>query len=227
MPVILLIRHAQASYGAVDYDVLSELGRQQAAALDAALIRRNVTPALAISGPARRHRDTARLCPQTLGAVELTHDPRWAEYDTDAVLARHGNTSVRIGAPSGADAPTSQEFQTLLDGALEDWLRDDLGGSPSGHTWSHYRQQVSLALNEVSTRLSGGQTAVVFTSAGAIAAVCCCVLSLNPVSFVALNRVQVNTAVTKLVLGRRGTSLVSFNEHGHLEEAAPFLVTSR
>jgi hypothetical protein len=40
---------------------------------------------------------------------------------------------------------------------------------------------------------------------------------------VALNRVTVNTGVTKIVSGRAGTSLLSFNDHGHLEGAAELL----
>ena len=32
----------------------------------------------------------------------------------------------------------------------------------------------------------------------------------------ALNRVTVNTGITKVVRGRSGTSLLSFNEHAHL-----------
>ncbi|WP_344211689.1 hypothetical protein [Kribbella sancticallisti] len=32
-----------------------------------------------------------------------------------------------------------------------------------------------------------------------------------------LNPVTVNTAITKLVSGRSGLTLISFNEHGHLD----------
>jgi hypothetical protein len=39
--------------------------------------------------------------------------------------------------------------------------------------------------------------------------------------------VVVNASVTKVVVGRRGTSLVSFNDHSHLEAAEPGLVTYR
>jgi hypothetical protein len=42
----------------------------------------------------------------------------------------------------------------------------------------------------------------------------------------ALNRVTVNTGVTKLIAGRRGPSLSTFNEHQHLE-ADPGLLTYR
>ena len=65
---------------------------------------------------------------------------------------------------------------------------------------------------------------LVCTSGGAIAAVCAALFRAPPESFVAFNRVTVNTGVTKLVRGRGGTTLVSFNEHAHL---APALVTYR
>jgi hypothetical protein len=66
---------------------------------------------------------------------------------------------------------------------------------------------------------------VVSTSGGAIAAVCVGLLGVAPETFVALNRVTVNAGVTKVVRGRSGTTLVSFNEHAHLE--ADGLVTYR
>jgi broad specificity phosphatase PhoE len=42
MPSLLLIRHAQASYGSADYDVLSERGHQQVARMHEALTARGV-----------------------------------------------------------------------------------------------------------------------------------------------------------------------------------------
>ncbi len=44
-------------------------------------------------------------------------------------------------------------------------------------------------------------------------------------SFIAFNRAAVNTGLTKLIHGRRGSTLVSFNEHGHLERGECSLVT--
>jgi broad specificity phosphatase PhoE len=226
MPVILLIRHAQASYGAVDYDVLSDLGHRQAAVLDSTLVDRAVTPAIVISGPARRQHHTARLCERTLGNVGVAQDGRWAEYDTDDVLARYADRPVRLDGTRDASL-SSQEFQVILDAALAEWLQARDRDSLSRQTWPRYLEQVSRALRDLAAKLESGQTALVFTSAGAIAAVCLSVLGLPATSFVALNRVQVNTGITKIVHGRRGTSLVSFNEHGHLEEADRVLVTSR
>jgi hypothetical protein len=52
-------------------------------------------------------------------------------------------------------------------------------------------------------------------------------LELPASAVVAFNRVAVNTGVTKVVHGRGGTTLVSFNEHGHLEQRGGSLVTYR
>ena len=74
-------------------------------------------------------------------------------------------------------------------------------------------------------RLEPNQTAVVFTSGGAIARVVISLLGGSPHTWAQLNPVTVNSSVTKVVVGRRGTTLVSFNDHSHLEQ--PGLVTYR
>jgi hypothetical protein len=52
-----------------------------------------------------------------------------------------------------------------------------------------------------------------------IAALCVLLLDLPSSAMLTLNRVAVNTGVTKLISGRRGITLVSFNEHSHLEQS--------
>ena len=61
MPLICLVRHGQASFGAEDYDVLSDLGREQARSLGEELRRRDLRDPLVVSGTLRRQRDTAAL----------------------------------------------------------------------------------------------------------------------------------------------------------------------
>jgi len=68
---------------------------------------------------------------------------------------------------------------------------------------------------------------VVFTSGGVVAAVCGSLLGLGPDGVVALNRVTANGAITKVVVGRGGTSLISFNDHAHFEADARRLLTYR
>ena len=52
-----------------------------------------------------------------------------------------------------------------------------------------------------------------------IAALAASLLGLPDRAFVPLNRVSVNTSITKVIVGSRGKTLVSYNDHSHLEDA--------
>ena len=239
MPSILLIRHAQASYGGEDYDVLSDAGHRQAEILASALAARAVDAARVISGSLRRQLDTAvALVPAGAGAPTI--DARWDEYDAEDVIAHHsdhaaGLTSTADGAPKLA----SHELQPLLDRALAAWIG---AGASSGcrQTWPEFAGAGRAALEQLTGELGRGETAIVVTSAGVIAAICASLLGdgaaafvalnrvgVNAAAFVALNRVGLNAAITKLTHGSRGTSLVSFNDHSHLESVDRALLTYR
>ena len=209
---MLLVRHGQASYGGPDYDVLSERGHAQAERLAADLVRRGFAAERMVSGRLARQRDTAAV----LG--EFTVDARWDEYDADDILAHHSETAARLERP-GLVALSPREFQDVLEAALLAWVAAG-DASPCAETWPAFAARVAAGLEAATERPT-----LVCTSGGAIAAACVGLLGIAPEAFVALNRVTVNTGVTKVVRGRSGTSLVSFNEHGHLE--ADGLVTYR
>jgi broad specificity phosphatase PhoE len=168
-----------------------------------------------VSGSLRRQIDTAR--PWTDSGLKLDSDPRWDEYDAAAVLDAHGVAMASLERGEG-DAPpmSSREFQEILDRALHGWVAAGGDGSQDA-SWPAFRARASAAVEALGAGLDRGQTGVAFTSGGVIAAICVAVLGLDEQSFVALNRVAINAAVTKLVTGRSGTTLVSFNEHAHLE----------
>jgi broad specificity phosphatase PhoE len=209
MPVIHLIRHSQASFGGGAYDVLSEIGHRQSELVDAALTARGVTASRVVAGTLRRQIDTARVEPEL--------DERWNEYDTAAVLAAHGpdlgGDRTEMGAAPGM---TSREFQQVLDSALLAWIEAG-EESPCEETWPAFERRSLDAVSDLAASLGSGENALVFTSGGPIAAICASLIGAPASSFVTLNRVCVNSAVTKLMSGRGGVRLVTFNDHGHLE----------
>jgi broad specificity phosphatase PhoE len=226
VPTILIARHAQASFGAPDYDVLSPAGIEQAKALALDLERRGVRIDRVVSGPAARHRDTARPIASVAGAVR-TVDPLWDEYRTDDILAHHSLTDARLEDGSRGTPPlTSRDFQDLLDRALLGWIAAGVEG-PSLEPWPAFAARVEAALADAARDLGRAETALVCTSGGPLAAICVQLLRLPAPALVGFNRVAVNTGVTKAVYGRSGTTLVSFNEHGHLERDGGSLVTYR
>jgi broad specificity phosphatase PhoE len=225
MPSIVLVRHAQASFGAADYDVLSDLGHEQVEAVARALDRRGMRVERIVSGSLRRQRDTAAPF-AALAGLEVEVDPRWNEYESDAVLVHHAETDVRLDHAEGARTVSSREFQPLLEAALLDWIArgDD---SPADETYPAFAARVRDALTAAADGLGSGATAVVCTSGGPIAAICGRLLGAGPESLVTFNRVAINTGMTKIAVGRGGMTLVSFNEHEHLEGEAARLLTYR
>jgi broad specificity phosphatase PhoE len=232
VPTILLIRHGQASYGADDYDRLSEVGHAQAAAVAAELRRRGPRIERIVHGSLARQRDTAA---PTITALSLPAivDPRLDEYDIDEIVSRHTDSAVRTNAAPGGEPVSSREFQRILELGMNAWIDagddgdGDGDGSGSAETWPAFEARCRAGLSAVATGLTSGSTAVAFTSGGVIAAMCCSLLGLGPKTVIALNRVAVNGGLTKVASGRSGLSLVSFNEHGYLEGAGGGLVTLR
>ncbi|HEY2056003.1 MAG TPA: histidine phosphatase family protein [Solirubrobacterales bacterium] len=225
MPTVLLVRHGQASFGSDDYDVLSEVGHRQAELVAASLAERGYRPTRLISGTLRRQRETAEAFVAN-GAPDLEIDPRWDEFDSEDVLHHHSEAAVRLqGNPEG-EAPTNRAFQAVLEPALAQWV-DHAESSPADQTWPQFSSAGSAALADLSSQLTSGETAIVVTSGGTISALLGNLWGTPADLFSHLNRVLVNSSVTKLAVGSTGTNVISFNDHSHLESVDRALVTYR
>ncbi len=225
MPTVLLVRHGQASFGAADYDVLSEVGRRQAELVAASLARRGYHSTRLLSGTLRRQRETAAAF-AAREAPEIEIEPRWDEFDSDDVLHHHSDSSLRLQADGGAETLTSRGFQAALDPALAEWV-EQADRSPTAQTWPEFKGLGAAALEELAGELGAGDVAVVVTSAGVIAAAVGTLLGVPSELFATINRVLVNSGVTKLTIGSSGMNVVSLNDHSHLEAIDRTLVTYR
>ena len=225
MPSVLLIRHAQASFGAADYDVLSEHGHAQVRALVSGLRARGVRATRVVSGDLRRQRDTAGPCADAAG-VEVEIDPRWNEYIDRDILTHHADVPAGLSHASGDAALDSRQFQEILNGALRAWIGAG-AESPCAETHVAFTGRGRDALRALVGGLGRGEVAIAVSSGGVIAALIAAIMGLEPEVMIALNHVSINAAITKLTVGRGGLSVVSVNEHAHLESDAGSLVTYR
>ena len=89
-------------------------------------------------------------------------------------------------------------------------------GHGAGESFTAFVARVEASLQRLATEPSPPGPIVVATSAGAISWAVTSLLGGGIEQWIRLNRVCINAAVTKLIHGRTGLSLVSFNEHGHL-----------
>lgn len=224
MPTVLLVRHGQASFGAADYDVLSDVGRRQAEIVAASLAERGYHPTRLLGGTLRRQQETAAAF-VARGAPALEVEPRWNEFDPDDVLTHHSDSALRIQGDTG-ETLTNRGFQAALEPALAEWVAH-AERSPTSQTWPQFSGAGAAALEDLASELGSGDTAVIVTSGGAIAALIGALLGAPTEVFAALNRTLVNAGVTKLAIGSTGTNVVSFNDHSHLEAVDRELVTYR
>jgi broad specificity phosphatase PhoE len=227
VPTVIFVRHGQATFGEADYDRLSPRGLEQAQVVAEHLAAHEARIDVTLSGGLGRQRQTAEPLAAALGC-DLEVDPRWDEYDTDDILAHHSSSSVRQALAPGSEARrvSQSEFQRVLETALLEWIAAEDSG-PATESWAAFRGRVGAALADLERRLQPGQAALVCTSGGVLAALCTQLLGVAPETFVRFNRVTVNAGVTRVILGRSGATLLSFNEQGHLLSDDGSLVTYR
>ena len=222
MSAVLLVRHGQASWASADYDVLSAVGEEQSRVLGRALAARGVRPDLVVRGALRRHRQTAEHALEAAGwPVGAEVDDGWDEFDHLQMLSMHPS-----GYGEGEELSRAQ-FQAWFEEATLRWT----GGRHDGdytESFTAFGDRVGAALRRTVERLGRDRTAVVFTSGGPVSWVAASLLGGGASLWTQLNPVTVNAAVTKVVVGRRGSTLVSFNDHAHLEGSGePGLLTYR
>ena len=221
MGQILLVRHGQASWDGDDYDVLSDRGHEQSHRLGAALSARGVRPTQVLRGSMRRHRETVESLLGGAGhdagddSVDVEVDCGWDEYDHVSMLAQVPTRFV-------GERPTAAEFQAWMEQAAARWTSGE-NDEDYHEPFAEFADRVGEALQRAAAP-SG--TVLVVTSGGPISWVSASLLGGGAELWSRFNVVCVNSGVTKLVAGRRGITLVSFNEHTHLE-ARPELLTYR
>lgn len=246
MGTLYLVRHGQASFGAADYDNLSDRGRQQSRRLGEYWRERwgdELRFDAVLTGTLRRQVQTWQGIAEGAGLVAPT--PSRAGPPQAASAPSGGSDSApapRVGAHvlwpglneydshaviaaihpqplPKADTPERyrEHFRLLLTG-LAAWMRGDTQpvGMPS---WRDFVAGVAGALEHVRTQHDG--RVLIVSSGGPIATAIGQVLGTPPDTTIELNLRYRNTAVSELTFTPRRHMLVTYNTLPHLD-AAPY-----
>lgn len=230
MGAIYLIRHGQASFAAADYDDLSPLGREQGRVLGGALAVRKVQAQHFVCGGMRRHAQTAA---EVLAGMDRDAqwevDAGWDEYDHNEVLAgldqRYRSQSELASDLLKHENPR-RAFQGIFEKAMARWV-DVAYHAEYRESWPQFCTRVEAALERTAARLGKGENALVFTSGGAISVVLRKLLGLGDTRTLLLSASLANASVTKILVGARGLTLSTFNEHAHFEGDVSRLISYR
>ncbi len=211
MGTLYLVRHGQASFGAADYDQLSELGRKQSERLGQYWRERGITFDAVLTGTLRRHAQTWEGIAQGAGYDQqvLALDGL-NEYDSEAVIAAIHPQPLRK-----PDTPElyRHHFRLLRDG-LRQWMNGVV--SPRGMpSYSDFLAGVTGALDQVRRNHEG--PVLIVSSGGPISTAVGHVLGTTPETTIELNLRIRNSAVTELTYNPKRHSLLSFNTLPHLD----------
>ncbi|WP_460426090.1 histidine phosphatase family protein [Azotobacter armeniacus] len=234
MGSIYLIRHGQASFGALDYDVLSPLGKRQAEILGAHLGRSGVSFDRCISGSLRRQQHTASATLEQLNLAgmrtpAIETDPAFDEINIDAVLQAHlpdifpTSQEMQLALQQAAAQPSS--FQQLFGQVIEQWISCQ-HEKATLESWSGFRERVQGGLNRLLADADPQARIAVFTSGGPIITLLHLIVGVSANKAFEFAWQIANTSFSQLKFQGNVVTVTSFNSHAHLEMMqTPELIT--
>ena len=211
MGTLYLVRHGQASFGAADYDQLSDLGQRQCHALGQWFAERGVQFDAVLRGTLRRHAQSLHALAAGHGALPQASEwPGLNEYDSEAVIR-----AIHPGPLAAPDSPeVYRAYFRLLRQGLHAWMdgRTAPIGMP-GH--ADFVAGINAALDHVRSRHDGH--VLIVSSGGPIATAVGQVLGASAETTIELNLRIRNSAVTEFAFTPKRYSLLSFNHLPHLD----------
>lgn len=231
MSTLTLVRHAQASFHADNYDELSALGREQARLLGELWMRRQIDFDEVYCGPRVRQRQTAEI----VGSVCAKAGRTWPEpvtlaeldeYDFGHLLRDLGPEFARQDAAFAEllanyrrdrDGPNrARSFQKMFEALTMHWATTTC--TVSGvESFAAFRERVARGLRRITERPGSGRCIAAFTSGGVIGAAMRLALGTTDRMALELNWRVRNCSLTEFVFTKGRFTLDSFNALSHLE----------
>lgn len=209
---MLVIRHGQASFGADNYDALSELGHRQSLAVGAYLRATGWVPDRLICGTLARQRDTLKSL--GFGGTPEEH-AGFNEYDFHDLL--HARFDGNLPDIVMQDRKT--HFRTLRETIFE-WQD---GGLPwASETWIDFSARVGEALQFATD--TQARRVLVVSSGGVIGQLVASILGAPNRQMMELNLQVKNASLHRFVFSGERVMLSEFNATPHFD-AAPDLLS--
>ncbi len=223
MAVIYLVRHGQASFGAENYDQLSELGIRQCFLLGEWMRATRQPVEHIMLGAMNRHHQSALAFWEGFGAPEKLHSQHWRiapdlnEFDHEHVLF--------VSYPEFAEAGKLKQFlalqknpravfESMFGVGLARWMAGE-HDDDYAESWSAFKLRITNAVKLFQVTELGN--VIAFTSGGPISAICQHMMAIPDSHVVNLLKVMMNSSVSKMIKADEFVRLVSINAVAHLE----------
>ncbi len=231
MATLFIVRHAQASFLAEDYDRLSPVGEAQSRLLGQYWSTRNLRFDRVCAGPRVRHRDTVKFVQAACEAAgrdfpEVQTVPEFDEYPAEAVMKSGLPILLEVDAGvrdlhaaflrSAQPQEQRATFQRLFEIVIAKWAHGGLHLEDI-ETWPEFCSRVNAGLDQF---LSAGGRSVIFTSGGPTAVALQRALDLSPQRTLEASWMVRNSSWSEFLYSAKRFTLSSFNVYGHISEPA-------
>lgn len=214
MSEFYLVRHGQASFGAANYDKLSDLGIQQSVWLGEYFAERDIKFSKLLSGTLTRHKETAAGICQSLDYSLNCESYDWFnEFDFETVVRAYLSVNPQYRPPE--NAPRS-EFYRLLKRAMLEWSEDRLPEELLAESWGQFKQRLVIAVRHIQHECAD-QKVLVVSSGGAISMLMSLVLGYDAENVINLNLQIKNASFSHFYFNHKNVRLSSFNNVPHLD----------
>ena len=220
MAQLFVVRHGQASFGAADYDQLSDLGWQQSRWLGEYFAQRDIQFDRVITGTLKRHRETLQGIAEGMGLIYLNANPNALEhaglneYDSSVMFkARAAAGKMTMFDEANLSADRRIYFRELRE-ALYDWSEAKLH-PPDYQTFAQFRRGVADGL--AAATQDGAKCVLLVSSGGPISNMVGEVLQVPNRVTIDLNLQTRNASISQFAFSSKTLALMSFNTVPHLD----------
>jgi broad specificity phosphatase PhoE len=236
---LLLVRHAQASFLAADYDKLSPVGQTQARMLGEYWKQRKVAFDRVCSGPRVRQRDTAKILAEGyresgVSFPEPVVMPEFDEYEAEAVFKKalpqmiESDSGIRAFhqafLASGNADEQRNNFQRMFEIVIGKWVGGEIS-VPGVESWSEFCTRVNRGLAQFMSAAGPGEHSAIISSGGPIAVAMQRALNLSPQDTLQISWMCRNCSFSEFLFTDDRFTLSTFNAFPHLDD--PSLLTYR
>lgn len=231
MSKIYFFRHAQASIGAANYDVLSPKGELQAVELGQYLANKQFQFDTIYVGPLRRQQHTYEIVKSVFDKQNL---PLPEPTTLDGLKEHEATTAMKLAMPDLIQNDPfirkvweeSEANPKLKKSAMMKCFQYFIGEWANGRynvdgilPWAEFRKDVKEGLQTILKNTDSGQNIAAFTSGGTISSITAEALQIeNQERITALNYSIRNTSFTSFFYSKGQFNLLGFNELPHLSE---------
>jgi broad specificity phosphatase PhoE len=214
MSELYLVRHGQASFGAENYDKLSDKGIQQARWLGEYFQQREIGFSKLWRGDLLRHQETAQgICCALPQQPQSIVQPGLNEFDFKNIAGAY--LSLFPNEKPAADSLPA-EFYRLLKKAMKAWSEQRLPPELLTESWQQFRGRVEQSREDICAA-DDGEPVLVVSSGGAIGMFMSLVLGFSAQQVIELNMQIKNTGLSHFYFNQRTVRLSSFNTIPHLD----------